>query len=60
MNMPEISTYAELSLYPFLLVFGGILIPIYQLTGVAFTVLVSQAISLGLAVFLVLRKFRYR
>ena len=56
MKMPEVSTYAELSLYPLLLMFGVILIPMYELYGVALTVMIAHVLSFVFTALLFIRR----
>lgn len=51
LGKPEVSTWTELSMYPFLVIFGPLLIGYYYLTGVALTVIACYFLSLIIAVY---------
>lgn len=55
MGRPEISTYAELSMYPWLLVSIPFLIIPFGITGMAFSVALGQVLSLLVSIFFVVR-----
>lgn len=50
MGKPEVSTWAEVSMYPFLLIFGPLLITYYHLMGLVVTVVLCYFLSLLVAI----------
>jgi O-antigen/teichoic acid export membrane protein len=51
LGKPEVSTWTELSMYPFLVIFGPLLIGSYYLTGVALTVISCYFLSLIISLY---------
>jgi len=53
---PQVSTYAELSMYPVFIATGALLVPAYNVIGMAIAVAATHLFGLVVAVFLWMRK----